>query len=116
MQIPRTLDDVLETAVGGGATSVTFELEPDGLEVAYFHGSAGIGVLVTDRDVEQSILKDLAHRAKLGTRTSRNLRLTIHSNVYDVCVTARDHFGETAYDLQFETAAQAPQSEPRRRR
>jgi len=107
MDVPRTLDEILETAVQVNATAVTLEPEPGGLEVAFFHGSSGIGLLVTDPAHQDAILSELTTRARLGTRASRNVQFTICSAVYKVSVSSREHFGETAFDVRFSPDAVA---------
>jgi hypothetical protein len=101
MNAPRSLDEVLEAAVQVNATAVTLEPEPGGLEVAFLHGSSGVGLLVTDPAHQHAILSELAQRARLGTRVSRNVEFTIGSAVHKVSVSSREHFLETAFDLCF---------------
>lgn len=103
MEIPRSLDDVLEMALRCNATSVSLEYDSSGdLEVTYFAGHTGLGVAVSNQTHKRRILSQLVTRAKLKTRVSGTFRVTHAAGERVVHVTERDHFNESAFDLRFD--------------
>ncbi len=120
MEIPKTLDHVLEAAIQGRATLVTFEYDDGGLEVAYFVGNTGVGVLVTNRSHVRALVSELVDRANLERRDRGKFEARVGGASHVVSVTVRDHFGESAFDLRFSPAGhpevRAARKAPGRRR
>jgi hypothetical protein len=102
MEIPSSLDDVLEMALRNNATSVSLEYDSSGdLEVTYFAGHTGLGVAVSNMADQRRIISQLVARAKLKTSESGTLRVTHGGGVKVVRVSQREHFGKWAFDLRF---------------
>jgi hypothetical protein len=102
MEIPSSLDDILEMALRYNATSVSLEYDSSGdLEVTYFAGHTGLGVAVSDQAHKERIISELMDRAGLETRVRGTFRVTHGGGVQVVRVHQRDHFGESAFDLRF---------------
>ncbi|HET8773019.1 MAG TPA: hypothetical protein VFP80_04480 [Thermoanaerobaculia bacterium] len=99
VEVPGTLDEILETAFEVNATMVSLEYDSSGaLEVMYSSGSVGFGVAVTDRAAKERIVSELLKRRQRGViRAQRDGKDVV------IKVTMRDHFGDWAYDLRFKT-------------
>jgi hypothetical protein len=102
MEIPSSLNDVLETALRYNATGVSLEYDSSGdLEVTYFAGYTGLGVAVSNSTDKRRIISQLGKRARFGTKESASFRVTHGDSEQMVRVTRREHFGEWAFDLRF---------------
>jgi hypothetical protein len=102
MEIPSSLDDVLEMALRNNATSVSLEYDSSGdLEVTYFFGHTGLGVAVSNSADKRRIISELGKRARLGTKESVTIRVAHGGGVRVVRVSRREHFGQWAFDLRF---------------
>ena len=102
MKAPRSLNEVLEMAILCRAKKVTLECDSSGLlEVFYFVENTGVGTAVSESADQQRIISELVDRAGLETRVRGTLTFSAAGKNQKVRVTERDHFGESAFDLQF---------------
>jgi len=93
----RILLEILERALESGADAVTLEHVPEGVEVLYIHGQAGVGHVVAER----GLISHVASRAGLVRRDRGEFSLAVRERRRTVLVEEYQNFGETGLRLRF---------------
>ena len=102
LKIPRSLDEILETALLTKATRVSLEYDSSGdLEVTYFTGISGVGFAITNAADRERVIAEVIERAGLETKEKGTIRTRANDGLRVIRVSQRDHFGELAFDLRF---------------
>ena len=97
----RELVRTLEAAVSAGADSLEFEWEGRELAVYQFFGNKGIGSFPIPKELQSLVLGELVNRAGLDRKPKGRMTLTLLGVEYEVLVTERDIFGESAFTLRW---------------
>lgn len=99
------LQQILDEAVEGGATSVELTPEPDGLEVCYIVGSTGFGHLISDRKAESALFRLIFERAGLDERERGSMEVELEGKSRTIRVEQFESFGETCLRLHLQEPA-----------
>ena len=96
------LQEIIDRAVEGGATSVTVEFAKEGgLEVCFMFGETGVGGILVDRNLEADVMTLIAQRAGLDRRPTGVMHCASRGKELDIHVEEYNSFGETAFTLTF---------------
>jgi hypothetical protein len=104
------LTELLEPAVSDGADAVTLEYQRDGLEVTFMFGNTGVGGIVCNRASGIELLNFIEKTAKLRSKLTGTMSLTLNGKEHTIYVREYDSFGETAFELRL------TKPEPKKRR
>jgi len=93
------LDQILQEAVEDGASSIELEYADGGLEICFMHGSSGLGHIVEDQQIIDTLMSEGVKRAKLENRTQGSFKTEIAGHPWKITVEEYDTFGESSFRL-----------------
>lgn len=93
------LDDILGGLVDLEAHRVTLEWTSDGIEVTMYHGTIGVGGVLTG-PLAGAIMDEVVTRAKLESRNKGLLKARIRNRQRKFIAKEYDHFGEKAFEIR----------------
>jgi len=95
---PAALQSIIERALAENADSVELESVPEGLEVCWMAGNAGLGTVVSNEEGNR-ITRFIVRAAGLERHDKGVVTINVAGERCEISVEIYEHFGEWAYRL-----------------
>ena len=95
---PVAFQNIVERALAGNADSVELEPVPEGLEVCWRVGNAGLGTVVSTEEGNR-ITRFIVRAAGLERHDKGVMTINVAGERREISVETYEHFGEWAYRL-----------------
>ena len=106
---PAALQNIVERALAGNADSVELEPVPEGLEICWRVGNAGLGTVFSKKEGNR-ITRFIVRAAGLERHHKGVMTMTVAGERRQVSVETYEHFGEWAYRLRLVPARKRPRT------